>query len=111
MATLPTNPKDLYLLQTLASLRLALPATLLGILLLRFAAKGFTSLISSIQAQGWVSGVDEGYLPLDEEPAAPADDEIHPVVVKVKKTRRGLVLSLFWLAGASFVADGVAQSK
>ncbi|ORY83494.1 hypothetical protein BCR35DRAFT_351964 [Leucosporidium creatinivorum] len=107
MASIPTDPADLELLSTLASLRLALPATLLGVLLLRFAAKAFTGIVAHIQAGGWT---DDGSNPLyDALPTTTDEDEIHPVVVKVKKTRRGLVLSLFWLVGATFVGDGIAQ--
>lgn len=109
MASIPTDPADLELLSTLASLRLALPATLLGILLLRFAAKAFTGIVAHIQAGGWK---DDGSNPLyDALPTITDEDEIHPVVVKVKKTRRELVLSLFWLVGATFVGDGIAQSE
>lgn len=109
MASIPTDPADLELLSTLASLRLALPVTLLGVLLLRFAARAFTGIVAHIQAGGWV---DDGSNPLyDALPITADEDEIHPVVVKVKKTRRGLVLSLYWLVGATFVGDGIAQSE
>lgn len=88
MASIPTDPEQLWHLQTLAQLRLALPATLLAILALRFAAGAFTGLIGRIQAQGWVEG-DDGYGPLEDElPKANDEDEIHPVVVKVSQEKR-----------------------
>lgn len=85
MASIPTDPDVLWQQETLGQLRLILPAVLLSILALRFAAGAFTGLIARIQAQGWVDG-DDGYGPIEEDdsPKSTDEDEIHPVVVKVR---------------------------
>ncbi|KAI5476885.1 vacuolar ABC heavy metal transporter Hmt1 [Pseudohyphozyma bogoriensis] len=102
------------LLYSLAILRLALPATLLLTLALRWGSHAFLSLMDNIQSQG--------YKPLEDPPerqgaasnaagaeAGDGEDGIHPVVVKVAAVRRGLVLGLFAFVAGSYFADGVAQ--
>lgn len=107
-----TQPKELEILSALADLRIALPSALLLVLLVRFASRGFLSLMGRIQAQGWTENEDE-------RPArAPSatkkddtDDDIRPVIVPLSEMRQSLVLTLFWLSGASYFAEGAAQSK
>ncbi|GAA5977095.1 hypothetical protein JCM10908_004854 [Rhodotorula pacifica] len=77
------------LYSALSSLRLALPSILLGILLLRWLAKGFVAVMGRIQAQGWTIDEDE-YAPPertatvgDGKKKKDADD------TKKKKTQNG----------------------
>ncbi|KAI5476886.1 vacuolar ABC heavy metal transporter Hmt1 [Pseudohyphozyma bogoriensis] len=104
--------EDLF--YVLSILRLALPATLLLTLALRWGSHAFLSLMDNIQSQG--------YKPLEDPPerqgaasnaagaeAGDGEDGIHPVVVKVAAVRRGLVLGLFAFVAGSYFADGVAQ--
>ncbi|SCV73980.1 BQ2448_6410 [Microbotryum intermedium] len=94
-------------LSTLATLRLALPSTLLLLLLVRFAAKGFVALIARIQAQGWVE-TDTDYGPVNaantaNTKVADGDDEdgIVPVVLVVKTPRRTWIVAFFGLQSLS----------
>ncbi|SDA01293.1 BZ3500_MvSof-1268-A1-R1_Chr10-1g02565 [Microbotryum saponariae] len=103
------------LLSTLATLRLALPSTLLLLLLGRFAAKGFVALIARIQAQDWVE-TDTDYGPIDalnrtNARAADGEDEdgIVPVVLVVNTPRRSWIVAFFGLVAATYFADGMAQ--
>ncbi|GAA5916090.1 uncharacterized protein JCM6883_003082 [Sporobolomyces salmoneus] len=102
---------------TLADLRLALPATLLGTLLLRWLVKGFLDLMDSIQSQGWEE--EDGLFGAEPEAARTSrnteaedggeEDEVVPVVVKSKTMRNGLVLGLMGMVATTYFADGVAQ--
>ncbi|KDE04641.1 hypothetical protein MVLG_04940 [Microbotryum lychnidis-dioicae p1A1 Lamole] len=103
------------LLSTLATLRLALPSTLLLLLLGRFAAKGFVALIARIQAQDWVE-TDTDYGPIDapnrtNASAVDGEDEdgIVPVVLVVKTPRRTWIVAFFNLIAATYFADGMTQ--
>ncbi|GAA5833238.1 hypothetical protein JCM5353_007922 [Sporobolomyces roseus] len=115
MSDLPT------LYQTLADLRLALPATLLGTLLLRWLVKGFLDLMDRIQAGDWKE--EDGLFGAEPEastskPTTGRNDEgeeveeeteVTPVVVKSKTMRNGLVLSLMGVVATTYFADGAAQ--
>ena len=117
MSELPT------LYQTLADLRLALPATLLGTLLLRWLVKGFLDLMDNIQRGGWQE--EEGLFGAEPEASTSKpttgrnvegeeteeETEVTPVVVKSKTMRNGLVLSLMGIVATTYFADGAAQSK
>mgnify|MGYP001591463399 FL=1 len=99
-------------LEALATLRLVLPSVLLGVLLIRFAVKAFLGLMTRIQAQGWVQLEDEvvpgsGAGAGEEE----QEDAILPVVVRVRRVRRGIVLNCFAFVAATYFAEGVAQGK
>lgn len=39
------------------------------------------------------------------------EDEIHPVVVKISKQRRGLILSLFAIVAMTYFFEGASQGK
>ncbi|GAA5957731.1 hypothetical protein JCM8115_006232 [Rhodotorula mucilaginosa] len=122
---------------TLADLRLALPCILVGLLLLRWLARGFVAVMGRIQAQGWTIDDDE-YAPPertatstvankkkmkerngaaaeqqddndDQDDDEDEEDQVTPVVVKQKRVRRALVLGLTGLAAVTYFAEGVAQ--
>lgn len=117
MSDLPT------LYQTLADLRLALPATLLGTLLLRWLVKGFLDLMDRIQAGDWKE--EDGLFGAEPEAStskpttgrnsdgdeAEEETEVTPVVVKSKTMRNGLVLSLMGVVATTYFADGATQSE
>ena len=123
------------LYSTLADLRLALPCILVGLLLLRWLARGFVAVMGRIQAQGWTIDDDE-YAPPervastatnkkkkerngtaeqqdddDDQDDDEEDDQVTPVVVKQKRVRRALVLGLTGLAAVTYFAEGVAQGR
>lgn len=45
------------------------------------------------------------------EPAEEGEDGVTPVVVRVRKVRRGLVLGSCGAVAGTYVVDGVAQSE
>ena len=125
------------LYSTLADLRLALPCILVGLLLLRWLARGFVAVMGRIQAQGWTIDDDE-YAPPervastatskkkkkeerngtaeqqddhDDQDDDEEDGQVTPVVVKQKRVRRALVLGLTGLAAVTYFAEGVAQGR
>lgn len=127
------------LYSTLADLRLALPCILVGLLLLRWLARGFVAVMGRIQAQGWTIDDDE-YAPPersatstvankkkkkerngaaaeqqddndDQDDDEDEEDQVTPVVVKQKRVRRALVLGLTGLAAVTYFAEGVAQGR
>lgn len=106
-----------YLISTLASLRVALPSTLLLVLVLRVAVRAFLGMMDRVQSQGWVELPDddaEAPIRSDTAAAAPTDedeDAIRPVVVKVREVRKGLVLGLFAVVAGTYFADGAAQGE
>ncbi|GAA6015414.1 hypothetical protein JCM11491_000421 [Sporobolomyces phaffii] len=106
------------LYQSLADLRLALPAVLLATVALRWLVRAFLGMMDRIQRQGWQE--QDGLF--GAEPDAPPttstksqtngsveEDEVTPVVVKSKTMRNSLVLSLMGLVATTYFADGVAQ--
>lgn len=99
-------------LEALATLRLVLPSTLLGVLLVRFAVKAFLSMMAGIQAQGWVQ-LEEEVVPRAGSGAGGEgeEDEILPVVVRVRTMRRGLVLGCFAFVASTYFAEGVVQGE
>ncbi|GAA5856039.1 hypothetical protein JCM8547_002951 [Rhodosporidiobolus lusitaniae] len=126
----PTNLSSLY--DALASLRLALPATLLGILALRWLARGAVGVLKAIQAQGWKeeedlyspppreltnkdkkgkkkarTGEEENGEEGDEEDEE--DDDVTPVVIKQTEMRTRAVLVLEGLTASTYFAEGVGQ--
>ncbi|GAA5920931.1 hypothetical protein JCM1841_003629 [Sporobolomyces salmonicolor] len=120
-----SSPSHSSLYDALASLRLALPFTLLGLLALRWLIVGFSSLMSHIQSQGWKA--DDTLFGPPDEPEVPAsganktsesreggaqadeEDGVTPVVVRTKKMRCGLVLGFEACTAATYFADGAAQ--
>ncbi|KAK4702352.1 hypothetical protein P7C70_g3873, partial [Phenoliferia sp. Uapishka_3] len=121
----PTSDRS-YLLSTLASLRLALPATLIIILAVRCLVKAFLSMMDRVQSQGWVEIPDDeapitgdppaitstdGYQTGEGEGDSEEEDGIRPVVVRVKEVRKSLVLALFALTAGTYFADGAAQGQ
>ncbi|GAA5822325.1 hypothetical protein JCM11251_006301 [Rhodosporidiobolus azoricus] len=111
-------PDDLpQLYNALSTLRLVVPALLLGLLALRWTAKAFLSLMSQVQSGGWK---DEEDLFSPPERAAQAQKAAHDeeegeageptsVVIKEKQLRKSAVLSLEGFVAATYFADGVAQ--
>ncbi|GAA5884497.1 hypothetical protein JCM3774_004556 [Rhodotorula dairenensis] len=117
------------LYSALASLRLAIPCALVGILLLRWLAKAFVAVMGRIQAQGWTIDDDEYAPPERAAPPPPSskkssngafeqdleespgeqEDQVTAVVVKQRSVRRALVLALTGLAAVTYFAEGVAQ--
>lgn len=111
MTTSP-SPNSNPLLDAQAVLRLALPISLLVILVGRWSFRAFIAMAERLQSQGWQPDEDDDYEPVPSAAAnGDGEDDIQPVVVKIKTQRRRLILALFWLLGASFAADGVAQSQ
>lgn len=125
------------LYSTLADLRLALPCILVGLLLLRWLARGFVAVMGRIQAQGWTIDDDE-YAPPErtattvtnkkkmerngrngtaeeevdqDDQDEQEEDQVTPVVVKQKRVRRTFVLGLTGLAAVTYFAEGVAQGE
>lgn len=124
----------------LSSLRVALPVLLVGILALRWLAKGFVAVMGRIQSQGWTIDDDE-YAPPDRVAAAAnggsqgskgangnaygdgaghgapieqdgeSEDEVMPVVVKHKTVRRILILTLAGLTAVTYFGEGIAQGE
>ena len=108
-------------LSSLSQVRLALPATLLGILVLRLAARAFLAMMDKIQAQGWEGPAEEDEpLPPSSNPQARGNQakagadgdegEVEAVVVKAPgQIRKGLILGLVYLIGAGYFAEGAAH--
>ncbi|GAA6030259.1 hypothetical protein JCM8097_009014 [Rhodosporidiobolus ruineniae] len=123
MATSSPPPDTAQLYDALKTLRLVLPAVLLGILATRWIAKAFLGLMGRIQAQGWTQEEDLYGPPdgpttaskpkkardTDNNDEAEEDDDVTPVVVRQKHVRSSLVLALEGLTAATYFADGAAQ--
>ncbi|GAA5838861.1 hypothetical protein JCM9279_003883 [Rhodotorula babjevae] len=112
-------PHDLAnLYSTLAQLRIAVPAVLVGLLALRWLGRALLAMMSRIQAAGW-HAEDDIYAPPElvegAQPAKRADghdedgDEVTPVVVKHASVRKGVVLVFMAVVATTYFADGVAQ--
>ncbi|KAK4051061.1 ATP-binding cassette-type vacuolar membrane transporter Hmt1 [Microbotryomycetes sp. JL201] len=102
--------QDLY--DSLSALRICLPAVLVVILGLRFASMAFTAVVSRVQAGGWDPSQDEFAPPppVTNKSQETDSDGITPVVVKVRTgVRRTVVVGLFWIVGATYLADGLCQ--
>ncbi|KAK4051664.1 ATP-binding cassette-type vacuolar membrane transporter Hmt1 [Microbotryomycetes sp. JL221] len=109
------------LYDALAILRLCLPIILIVVLSLRFLSMAFTAVVTRVQAQGWDPSQDE-YAPVPSVASATSKssvqdtsntavpDDITPVVVKIKTgVRSTVVVALYWLAGVTYVIDGLFQ--
>ncbi|GAA5931007.1 hypothetical protein JCM10213_003968 [Rhodosporidiobolus nylandii] len=113
-----------YALQTL---RLVVPAALLGLLATRWISRGFLAVMGRLQAGSWMAAEDI-YGPPErttdgeqqKKPASDAaeggeqaeqaeQDDVTPVVIKSSEMRKAAVLSLEGLAAATYFADGTAQ--
>lgn len=101
------------LLYALATLRLALPSTLLAILAVAFLSKGFLAMMNNLQRQGWTQEEEDEYVPprntmgTQESPAK--DGEADAALRGERKVRRKLVLALFYVVAGTYSLDGVAQ--
>ncbi|GAA5981911.1 hypothetical protein JCM11641_001939 [Rhodosporidiobolus odoratus] len=107
------------LYQALSTLRLVLPASLLGLLLVRWLAVAFLGVMSRIQRGGWNDQEDVWGPPEttaggaqsknDGENGDDAGEGVTPVVVRKNEMRKAAVLSLEGLLAATYFADGAAE--
>ncbi|GAA5898274.1 hypothetical protein JCM6882_000117 [Rhodosporidiobolus microsporus] len=117
MTSPPPDPDLPQLYDALSTVRLVLPALLLGLLALRWLARSFLYLMGNVQSGGWKDDEDLFSPP---ERAAQAkkkpddgeeteEDDVTPVVIKERQLRKSAVLSLEGLVAATYFADGAAQ--
>jgi hypothetical protein len=95
---------------------LAEPVALAVILGGKWAFSAFSAMADRLQSQGWVPDTQGVYEPLPSRPtttttAEGGEDEITPVVTRVKKQRRKLVIALIYLIGVLYAVDCGAESE
>ncbi|GAA5927985.1 hypothetical protein JCM3775_002782 [Rhodotorula graminis] len=109
------------LYSTLAQLRIAVPAVLVGLLALRWLGRALLAMMSRIQAAGWhaeddiyappelVEGAHTAKRSTGAETADNDADQVTPVIVKASSIRKSVVLVFMALVAMTYFADGVAQ--